>query len=96
MQVSPAVDLVARQVLEPRPRGVTEVKRHVFDDDEVVYRSSLVACCRLSSSHTLGLVSPSYLGTLVLTVKFGQPSHEFTFGVGMSFISYPLILTPLV
>jgi hypothetical protein len=32
----------------------------------------------------------------VLTVKFLQPSHEFTFGVGMSFISYPLVLTPLV
>jgi hypothetical protein len=33
---------------------------------------------------------------LQLTVKFRQPSHEFTFGVGMSFISYPLVLTPLV
>jgi hypothetical protein len=32
----------------------------------------------------------------VLTVKFRQPSHEFTFGVGMNFISYPLVLTPVV
>jgi hypothetical protein len=32
----------------------------------------------------------------VLTVKFRQPSHEFTFGVSMTFISYPLVLTPLV
>jgi exonuclease III len=32
----------------------------------------------------------------VLMVKFRQPSHEFTFVVGMSFISYPLVLTPLV
>jgi hypothetical protein len=32
----------------------------------------------------------------MLTVKFCQPSHEFTFGVGMNFISYPLVLTPLV
>jgi hypothetical protein len=32
----------------------------------------------------------------MLTVKFRQPSHEFTFIVGMSFISYPLVLTPLV
>jgi hypothetical protein len=30
----------------------------------------------------------------MLTVKFHQPSHEFTFGVGMSFIPYPLVLTP--
>jgi hypothetical protein len=32
----------------------------------------------------------------MLTVKFRQPCHEFTFGVSMSFISYPLVLTPLV
>jgi hypothetical protein len=32
----------------------------------------------------------------MLTVKFRQPSHEFTFGVGMTFISYPLVLTPLL
>jgi hypothetical protein len=33
---------------------------------------------------------------LVLTVKIRQPSHEFTFGVGMNFIPYPLVLTPVV
>jgi hypothetical protein len=32
----------------------------------------------------------------MLTVKFCQPSHEFTFGVGITFISYPLVLIPLV
>jgi hypothetical protein len=32
----------------------------------------------------------------LLTVKIRQPSHEFTFGVGMSFIPYPLVLTPMV
>jgi hypothetical protein len=32
----------------------------------------------------------------MLTVKFRQPIHEFTFGVDMSFILYPLVLTPLV
>jgi hypothetical protein len=32
----------------------------------------------------------------LLTVKFLQPSHEFTFGVGISFIPYSLVLTPLV
>jgi hypothetical protein len=32
----------------------------------------------------------------LLTVKFCQPSHEFTFGVGMSLISYPLVLTLVV
>jgi hypothetical protein len=32
----------------------------------------------------------------VLTVKILQPSHEFTFGVGMTFVSYSLVLTPVV
>jgi hypothetical protein len=32
----------------------------------------------------------------LLTVKFRQPSHEFTFGVGMTFVSYSLVLTPVV
>jgi hypothetical protein len=35
-------------------------------------------------------------GSLLLTVKFRPTSHEFTFRVGMSFIYYPLVLTPLV
>jgi hypothetical protein len=30
----------------------------------------------------------------LLTVKICQPSHEFTFGVGMTFVPYPLVLTP--
>jgi hypothetical protein len=32
----------------------------------------------------------------LLTVKIRQPSHEFTFGVDMSFIPCPLVLTPVV
>jgi hypothetical protein len=32
----------------------------------------------------------------MLTVKICQPSHEFTFGVGISFIPHPLVLTPVV
>jgi hypothetical protein len=32
----------------------------------------------------------------LLTVKFRQPSHEFTFSVGMSFVSNPLVLTSVV
>jgi hypothetical protein len=30
----------------------------------------------------------------MLTVKIRQPSHEFSFGVGISFTPYPLVLTP--
>jgi hypothetical protein len=32
----------------------------------------------------------------MLTVKIRQPSHEFTFGVGISFIPYLLVLTLVV
>jgi hypothetical protein len=32
----------------------------------------------------------------MLTVKFRQPRHEFTFNVGMTFLSYPFVITPLV
>jgi hypothetical protein len=35
-------------------------------------------------------------GGYLLTVKIRQPSHEFTFSVGMRFIPYPLVLTPVV
>jgi hypothetical protein len=32
----------------------------------------------------------------LLTVKFRQPSHEFTFGVGITSVSYPLVLNLMV
>jgi hypothetical protein len=32
----------------------------------------------------------------LLTVKFRQPRHKFNFGIGMTFVSYPLVLTPVV
>jgi hypothetical protein len=32
----------------------------------------------------------------MLTMKFRQRSHKLTFGVGVNFICYPLVLTPLV
>jgi hypothetical protein len=32
----------------------------------------------------------------MLMVKIREPSHEFTFGVGISFIPYPLVLTTVV
>jgi hypothetical protein len=32
----------------------------------------------------------------MLMVKIRQPRYKFTFGVGISFIPYPLVLTPVV
>jgi hypothetical protein len=52
-----------------------------------------------SKEHLWSLVCVHELDEItfnVLTVKIRQPSHEFTFGVGMSFIPYPLVLTPVV
>jgi hypothetical protein len=43
-QVGPVIDLVPRQVFEPRARSVVEVERQVLDDEEVVGRSTGVAC----------------------------------------------------
>jgi hypothetical protein len=43
-QVSPVVNLVPRQVLEPCARGIAEVERQVLDDEEVVGRSPGMAC----------------------------------------------------
>jgi hypothetical protein len=44
----------------------------------------------------MDFLAPGSRDWFVLTVKIRQPSHEFTFGVGMSFIPYPLVLTPVV
>jgi hypothetical protein len=44
-----------------------------------------------------GIQLPELLQKIkVLTVKIRQPIHEFTFGIGISFIPYPLVLTPVV
>jgi hypothetical protein len=42
------------------------------------------------------MVVPVHPPKCMLTVKFHQPSHEFTFGVGITFVSYPMVLTPVV
>jgi hypothetical protein len=43
-----------------------------------------------------GLLEDEQCLSMGETVKIRQPSHEFTFGVGISFIPYPLVLTPVV
>jgi hypothetical protein len=42
------------------------------------------------------LVVDYFASAALLTVKIRQPSHEFSFGVGMTFVSYSLVLTPVV
>jgi hypothetical protein len=54
------------------------------DIDEYVARCD--TCQRVKAEHQrpAGLLQPL---EILLTVKFRQPSHEFTFGVSMNFIS---------
>jgi hypothetical protein len=40
------------------------------------------------------IISWKQIAAKVFTVNFRRPSHEFTFGISMNFISYPLVLTP--
>jgi hypothetical protein len=60
--------------------------------------------CSLSSGQSAPSLVNNPIYTLILakfdqfllTVKIRQPSHEFTFGVGITFVSYSLVLTPVV
>jgi hypothetical protein len=53
-------------------------------------------CMRHVLGELIGRIIEAYVDDVVLTVKIRQPSHEFTFGVGMTFVSYSLVLTPVV
>jgi hypothetical protein len=53
--------------------------------------------CIWDTMHTNNLSKEQFINIAsMLMMKFRQPSYEFTIGVGMNFISYPLVLTPLV
>jgi hypothetical protein len=60
------------------------------------YKLTLQDYWRFSFSVTCSDIGTICPRSFVLTVKIRQPSHEFTFGVGISFIPYPLVLTPVV
>jgi hypothetical protein len=73
--------LMARDTLGYQYRGEDDTSRmpdEEVDNDDIVER--------------LGKIfkdMPPYTPCSVLMVKIRQPSHEFTFGVGISFIPYP-------
>jgi hypothetical protein len=54
-----------------------------------------VASKSAAMSHQSVAIRDDFILSLLM-VKICQPSHEFTFGVGMTFVSYPLVLTPVV
>jgi hypothetical protein len=73
--------LMARDTLRYQYKGEDDTSRmpgEEVDNDDIFKR--------------LGKIfkdMPPYTPCSVLTVKIRQPSHEFTFGVGISFIPYP-------
>jgi hypothetical protein len=71
----------------------------VYMDDIVFGGSSNSLVARfaedMSREFEMSMMGEIVLPQAMLTVKFRQPSHAFTFGVGMNFISYSLVLTPL-
>jgi hypothetical protein len=77
------------------------VPHHKFPKEDLVqkfYRGLTMASRMIMDASAGGSIielTPTEAFTL-LTVKFHQPRHEFTFGVGMTFVSYPLVLTPVV
>jgi hypothetical protein len=75
-------------------------RRHVHLDIKPVgapvFRQVRFAAGRdLDSRKPLSRILPAGVEAM-LTLKIRQPSHEFTFGVGMTFVSYSLVLTPVV
>jgi hypothetical protein len=60
MEVGPVIDLVARQVLEPRACGIAEVERQVLDDEQVIGRSPGVARESVVLEPYTGVESPSF------------------------------------
>jgi hypothetical protein len=62
----------------------------------LLFKSKWIHKVLMDVGREINVLYASTLDDMVLTVKIRQPSHEFTFGVGMSFIPYPLVLTPVV
>jgi hypothetical protein len=67
------------------------VELHNFASNAISQATTFVGVCE----GFLGIPANWDLWVHLLTVKFCQSSHEFTFGVGMTFVSYPLVLTPV-
>jgi hypothetical protein len=71
-----------------------EYQMHFVKHDEAINARAHDAWLGLCSLTIL--LMPRTTPVWLLTVKIGQPSHEITFGVGMTFVSYSLVLTPVV
>jgi hypothetical protein len=76
-----------------------DLPENFVSDSEKILRKARLKLRSPDSRPTTFALGDSIARTItptLLTVKIRQPSHEFTFGVGMSFIPYPLVLTPVV
>jgi hypothetical protein len=80
--------------LKPRPSD--NISAVSLTTDETPSRRNSPNYSRSASSVKFSILSGLPTPSSLLTVNFRQPSHEFTFDADMNFISYPLVLTPLV
>jgi hypothetical protein len=92
--------MVSHRNIEGNPTkvdAIRKMKRPTGKKDVMKLTDMMVALGRfISKLGEKGLPFFKLLKKSMLTVKFHQPSHEFTFGVGMNFVCYPLVLTPVV
>jgi histone deacetylase 1/2 len=92
-----SVNKVCQFLHSPRTVHWSAVKRilryimHTLDVGLRIRKSNSTLVSAFSDADWVGSIDDR-----LLTVEIRQPSHKFTFGVGMSFIPYPLVLTPVV
>jgi hypothetical protein len=75
--------------LDPPPGSATGARSASKGEDGIRQPDRRREVCRRLRTNAAAATS-------LLKVKIRQPSHEFIFGVGISFIPYPLVLTPVV
>jgi hypothetical protein len=93
--------MVAREWPKPSPRQLEDLRRlpscRWLSDERMRRPFGVEDIYELRSILVKGEAEPPRKRARpVLTLNFRQPSHEFTFGVGLNYISYSLVLTPLV
>jgi hypothetical protein len=80
------------EALIPPDKTLADLRRGRRDKVDC-WRSRYLLQIKDSSNH---VTATPRLYWLLFMVNFCQPSHEFTFGVGINLIPYSLVLTPLI
>jgi hypothetical protein len=81
--------LIALNILDPTAKRIMVAS--ILPKDE-----TCISPLDLEKKQLNAVITNLLCSCVLLTVKIRQPSHEFTFGVGITFVSYSLVLTPVV